>query len=125
MNTTEYIPVNKRKFIRKMINLEANNRALQKKLSVYENIFKTQLVNVPKQSSILFEQSPTNLVKTQNHFNADKQCESEEIKKHMTDYIENPTKHENLIPELVSILMHKNKRVDVDSKNIKMFLNDY
>jgi len=114
MNTTEYIPVNKKKFIRKMIHIEANNRALQKKLLVYENIFKTQITTVPKQSPM-----------SQIHQVPNNSRDVGEFKKHMRDYIENPTKNENLVPELISNLMRKNKHADVNSENIKRFLDDY
>jgi len=50
MSTSEYIPINKKQYIERIIKLEAKNKALKNKLMLYENVMNVKIKNIKREN---------------------------------------------------------------------------
>jgi hypothetical protein len=111
MSTSDYIPVSKKKYIDKIITLEAENLALKKKLKVYEELLNKK-------------------VKKNLKYSVDKPLSEQpvirdEFKQNISKYLENPSQNADLIDPLISQMIVKRNKTNVSPEFIHDFLMSF
>lgn len=114
MESSDYIPVNKRKYIRKLVSLEAENKALKRKLRVYEDILKSKLStkitpNTPPVDEHVYKMHD----------------DSSPFKKTAQTFLNDPSKCEYLIPQIVSYISAPKNLGHVSRSDVVSFLQSF
>lgn len=118
VNTTkssDYVPVKKKKYVGRLVELEAENKALRNVLRTYEDILKAKLVERKIEIPKAFE-FPDEI---------QKDAENLLFKKDVYTYIKNPAENIHLISNVVKYMTKPKKNYTVNSNNVKMFLQNF
>lgn len=116
MNSSEFVPIKKKEYINKLVELEAENKALQKKLKTYENFLRRKLK----------EKTPTNVPDLHDYPDEVKRdAETLMFKKNAYTYIKEPQRNENIIPAIVTYLQTPKKFHQIKRDEIQAFLQDF
>ena len=110
MTSSEYIPVNKQQYLKRLVELEAENKALNEKIKIYEDLLKQKIKTT--------NEKPTKI----QDYPIDIQQDSEALnfKQSVFSYMKNPTE-DNLSSPIVNYLTNKHQP-KITSENIKEFL---
>ncbi len=116
MISSDYIPINKKKHVSRLIEFEAKIRALEKKIKVYEDLLKEKLVHNHLQHV-------TQLHAPQiNHATRD---ENDDFNNIARSYISEPDKHAQLITTIVNRLIEPKRHENISEVDVKKFLHDF
>lgn len=115
MSTSDYIPINKKRYVNKVIALEAENLALKKKLKVYEELLLKKVKNNLKYTTNQKIKDP--FQEMQNIPN--------EFKQNISKFLENPTQNSELLQPLISQMITKQNKPPISGEVINEFLNNF
>lgn len=113
MISSDYVPINKKKYVSRMVELEAENKALQKKIKAYEDILKSKLNEKTTPEIVEINDYPDEV----RH-----DAETLFFKKNAYIYIRNPQKNETMIPNLVKHIMNPKKVKQLNKNEVELFL---
>jgi uncharacterized protein (DUF1697 family) len=114
MNSSDYIPVKKKVYIRKLVELEAENKALRKKIETYEEILKSKV-----------KEKTHNVDVVEVHEYPDEirgDAEMLFFKKDAYIYLKNPEKNEHLIPNIVKHIIEPHITPRIGKDDVESFL---
>lgn len=113
MISSDYVPVNKKKYVSRMVELEAENKALQKKIKAYEDILKLKLNEKITPDIIEINDYP---------YEVRHDAETLFFKKNAYIYIKDPAKNESMIPNLIKYVMNPKKVKQINRNEVELFL---
>lgn len=125
MNSSDYVPVNKKKYIHRLIELEAENKALRRKIHVYEELLHRKISsNNKKPTNTIPFNDPTKPVICQNNQN-DLHEMSDGFKESAQKFLNNPDENENIVSSLVQHMITPKNHSNITKEHVKIFLHDF
>ena len=113
MISSEYIPINKKKYVHQLITLEAENKALTEKINAYEEILKTKFNEMINVDAVDVSDYPPEIRQD---------AEVLFFKKNAYSYLQSPDKNDALISPIVNHILNKRHTPQLTGEDIKKFL---
>lgn len=121
--TSDYIPINKKKYVNRLIKLEAENRALKKKLKVFEDILISRSKQLPyKACGETMKDNKDDIIDYPMDLRHDD--ETLTFKKNVFTFIKAPDENPQLVTPLINHIV-KPKPSIVKEMDIRKFLTDF
>ena len=115
MDSSDYIPVKRKIYIKKMVVLEAENKALRKKLHVYEEIMKNKLNHTDHHDKDLLDVP----------YEIRKDAKSLLLKKNAITFLKNPTQYDYLINDIIRDIMTPKNSKHLDVNELRSFVETF
>lgn len=119
MNSSECIPVSKKKYVGNLIKLEAENKFLKKKIQIYEELINTK---VKTGGNNYYKPHLSNPMKSSQLFS---EVASTKFKKNTSNFLISPEKNENLINPIIDFCLNYKHYRPITEDNVKKFLHDF
>jgi hypothetical protein len=129
MITTEYIPINKKKYVNHIIKLEAENKALKEKLKTYEKFMNIKIKKIGE--NILNNKYNENLQIKKSFCDIKYITETNstpshdiEFKKNISLFMQSPENNQHLIEPIINHLTCNKINASISQHDVISFLTD-
>lgn len=127
MNSSDYVPVNKKKYIRRLIELEAENKALRRKIHVYEDLLHRKILSNDKKcvdthincANNIHQQTNENILPEQRNNLSDN------FKETAKKFLDNPNENENVVSSIVQHMITPKINQNITKEHIQIFLHEF
>lgn len=133
MLSSDYVPVNKRKYIHRLIELEAENKLLRRKIKIYEILLRNKIIkqyahvnynDVENKNIECQDNDNNNVTENETKIN-NNETNIDDFKTSAINYLKNPNNNEKIISSLVQRMITPTKEHNITGEKIRLFLHDF